>query len=65
MAHSAKNPADKTKRLDEALTASAWMLDLIPDLRRDLPRSMHPVLADLQESANAVHGYIAKTNPAR
>ena len=65
MCRASKLTAAKRHRLEEAMAASAWLLELMPDLRANLPRTMHPVLGDLQESAEAVFGYLDKSLPKK
>ncbi len=47
------------ERMNQAHAALARVVEFGPELRRALPRAMHPVLDDLSESANCVYGYLS------
>lgn len=49
------------KRLSRYAAQLRTILSATPEAKQLLPKAMHPVLSDLQESAQAVAGFISKS----
>lgn len=61
MCRASKLTYEDRKRLSRYAARLRADLAVVPELKRLLPKTMHPVLSDLQESAQAVVGFVAKS----